>query len=518
MSAGRRGSPGNAAGPGDADARLVALNQQLATSLREAQDRVRTSSRLLDDMSRAMGPDTLTYLPNRVLLLDRVTQAVAVARLHHSRLAVLVVELGNLRMLAERFGKGSGNAILRAVAMRLRDALGTVETVSRHGNDRFIVLLPEVLLDETESVVQRILSALDAPLGVDDSLPPVTVGIGVAFFPDHGRSPLELIGSAECAARRAGETGDRAVVIFDRSMQPVASPSFIYGGDMPIVEPWDEAPPDVERSPLQVYMCEANEQLLMASLTSLDKKELAEQALRRQTDFLAVLAHELRTPLTPISVASAMMSDVEPDQIPRLQGVINRQIVHISRMLTDLLEVSRINAGKVSLRREVVSLVSVIHHVVDTCAPGIEARGQVFTRTLPKGPIRVFGDPVRLAQIFTNLLDNASRYTPERGTVRLAVEADETSVTVTVTDSGIGIAAETLPSVFEPFVQHRSAVAFNGAGLGIGLTVVRDMCEAHGGRVEAYSEGGDRGASFVVTLPRVFDAGSSGGQVVAAPP
>lgn len=510
MSAGQGGPRGPPSAPGEAEARLLVRNEELAASLREAQDRVHTGARLLDDMSRSIGPDVLTRLPNRVLLLDRLVQATASATRHQGRLALLLVELGNFRTVADQFGRESANGVLRHVAGRIRDALSTVETVSRHGSHAFLVLLPEVLEDEAESVAQRVLEALDAPLDINGSMPRLTVSIGVAFFPDHGQSPLDLIGNAESAGRRAGQDGDRAIVVFDRSMREVPSLTLPAGEDSPAIDPSDEAFLDPQRSPLQAYMCEANEQLLMASLSSLDKKELAEQALQRQTDFLAVLAHELRTPLTPISLASAMMSDVEPDQIPRLQGIINRQIVHISRLLTDLLDISRINTGKVRLRREVVSMESVISQATDTCTPAMKSRSQVLSTTLPMERVCVFGDPVRLAQIFTNLLDNASKYTPEHGAVSVSVEADEKAVVVTVTDTGIGISPDALAHIFEPFVQDHTAVAFNGMGLGIGLTVVRDMCEAHGGHVEAYSEGSNAGARFVVTLARVFDSGPMG--------
>jgi len=507
VSAGQGGPQGPVPAAGEAEARLIALNQQLAARLGEAEDRVRTSTRLLDDMSRSIGPDVLTRLPNRVLLLDRLVQATATASFHHTRLALLLVQIGNFRMVVEQFGRESANALLRLIAGRIRDTLGTIETVSRHEAYGFLVLLPEVFFDDADSVGQRILSALDALLGIDGSMPHLKVGIGVAFFPDHGQSPLDLVGSAEAAARHALHSGSRAIVIFDRSMrQP---PSFPLSVDVGLskIQPPDEALLVTEGSPLQAYMCEANEQLLMASLTSLERKELAEQALQRQTDFLAVLAHELRTPLTPISLASAMMSDVGSDQIPRLQDVINRQIVHISRLLTDLLEVARINTGKVRLQRESVSIANVIEQAIDTCMPTIKVRSQLLTSSLPKGMVRVLGDPVRLAQIFTNLLDNASKYTPEHGAIGVQVEADEKWVRVTVTDSGIGISPDSLSDIFEPFVQDRTAVAHNGTGLGIGLTVVRDMCKAHGGRVEAYSEGANTGASFVVTLARMSDSG-----------
>lgn len=490
-----------AASPEALNARLVAVNEELVLSLIEAQERAQTSARLLDEMSRSIGPDVLTHLPNRVFLLDRLVQAMATARLHQARLALLAVDLGNVADVVAQRGKAAGDAVIRWAAERIHDAVGTVETISRHGPHGFLVLLPEVRLDEAEAGAQRVIDALAASPGSDDGMPGLVVSVGAAFFPDHGQLPLELIGNAEAAVHMAAKAGDRSLVIYDRSMRQVPALDTLERVVSP--GPSDEAFFDTAGSPLQAYMRNANEQLLMASVMSLDKKEMAEKALQRQTDFLAVLAHELRTPLTPIGLASAMMSEVDPAEIPRLQGIITRQVVHISRLLTDLLEVSRMNAGKVRLKKEVVSIGSILNQSIDTCASAIEARGQVLTTDFPAGQVRVLGDRVRLAQVFTNLLDNASKYTPEGGAVDMRVDADETSVTVTVKDSGIGVSVEALPHIFEPFVQELSAVAFNGTGLGIGLTVVRDMVQAHGGRVEACSEGVNAGTCFTVTLARV---------------
>ncbi|APG04294.1 hypothetical protein BJI69_10565 [Luteibacter rhizovicinus DSM 16549] len=486
------------------NAQVAPTNDELAASLREAQERARISARLLDDMSRTLGPDTLTLLPNRVLLLDRIVQAMAVARLHQCRLALLSISLDNFSDILHKFGREEGDAVLRLVAGRLTGAVGTVETVSRHGTHAFLILLPEILLDETDVIAQRVREALEAPVELHAEMPQLAVSIGVAFFPDHGQSPLELIGDADAAMRRAAQVGDRTPAIFDRSMI-VASAEIAAERSDAAAGPADLGSLDGAASPLLNYLRDANEQLLLASISSLDKKELAELALHRHTDFLAVLAHELRTPLTPIGLASAMMSEVESDQIARLQGVISRQIAHISRLLTDLLEVSRFNTGKVRLKREVVPIGAVISQALDTCGPAIRSRGQTLTTALPRVQARVFGDPVRLAQVFTNLLDNASKYTPGGGTLDLRVEADAESVKVTIADNGIGISAAALPHIFEPFVQDRSAVAFNGTGLGIGLTVVRDMVEAHGGRVQVFSPGTDLGTSFEVTLTRVHD-------------
>lgn len=248
---------------------------------------------------------------------------------------------------------------------------------------------------------------------------------------------------------------------------------------------------------------EANEQLVLAALDAQDLQAAAEQAQRRQTEFLAVLAHELRNPLAPIRSAAALLGRVNTDEplLARVQGVIERQVVHISRLVGDLLDVSRVSTGKLRLERRMLEMASVIDEVVDACRPAMDAREQRFHCEMPSRALEVHGDPVRLAQVFSNLLDNASKYTLNGGEINLVVTAAGNSMVVTVSDNGIGITAKALPHVFDPFVQDIHATVFNGVGLGIGLTVVRELVEAHGGSIVASSAGSGLGSQFVVTLP-----------------
>ena len=145
----------------------------------------------------------------------------------------------------------------------------------------------------------------------------------------------------------------------------------------------------------------------------------------------------------------------------------------------------------------------IIDEAVDACRPAMDTRLQNFAVQVPSCALEVDGDPVRLAQILSNLLDNASKYTPDGGEIRLSVAVVDDAIVMTVSDTGIGITAEALPHVFEPFVQDTHAIGFNGVGLGIGLTVVRELVEAHGGKVVANSPGNGLGSQFVVTLPLI---------------
>jgi signal transduction histidine kinase len=249
---------------------------------------------------------------------------------------------------------------------------------------------------------------------------------------------------------------------------------------------------------------EANEKLVLAALNSRELEAEAEQANRRHVAFLAMAAHELRNPLLPLRLAAQMLTRSRTEkELKQLQETINDQVSHMARMIGDLLDGSRISTGKFRLERCIVDLSAILDLAVETCEPAMDARHHRFKRLGPSGPLNVNGDRMRLVQVFSNLLENAAKYSPVGGEISLATALLEDKVTITVSDNGIGITAQALPRVFELFVQDEHAAAANGGGLGIGLAVVRELVEAHGGNVVAASAGKDLGSQFVVTLPLV---------------
>lgn len=266
-------------------------------------------------------------------------------------------------------------------------------------------------------------------------------------------------------------------------------------------------------------MREANERLLIASLHSQTLAEAAEQANARKDEFLAMLSHELRNPLAPIRNAAAIlgrMADAEP-RLRWVHGVIERQCEQMMRLLDDLLEATRVRTGKIVLSKRPVIVREFIEHAIETCRPLTVARGQQLSVELPADPIYVDGDSVRLAQVFGNLLSNAIKYTPEGGAITVRAEATETALVVRVQDNGSGIAPVALPHVFDLFMQEQRSLDRAQGGLGIGLTVVRELVELHGGTVLAASGGVGRGSEFVVTLPRLQQV-PAGTEVHAEPP
>jgi signal transduction histidine kinase/ActR/RegA family two-component response regulator len=242
-----------------------------------------------------------------------------------------------------------------------------------------------------------------------------------------------------------------------------------------------------------------------------DRERVAEslnEADRRKDEFLAMLAHELRNPLAPISNALQVLrlSGLTDPVASRMCEVMQRQVDHMVRLVDDLLEVSRITRGKITLHSEPSDLTVIIRNAVDVSRPLIDAAGHRLSIHMLDTPILVDGDPIRLTQVFANLLNNAAKYTPERGKITLTAQKRDGRAVISVRDSGEGIAPEMLARVFEMFTQAPPAAAQAKGGLGIGLTLVRQLVELHGGAVEAFSEGPGMGSEFIVTLPLLVAA------------
>ncbi len=245
---------------------------------------------------------------------------------------------------------------------------------------------------------------------------------------------------------------------------------------------------------------------------SMEKQtELAErlrEADHRKDEFLALLAHELRNPLAPIQNAVNIMSRPEADDADQAwcREVIERQVAQLTRLVDDLLDVSRITQGKIKLRLEPLDIVTIVHRAIETSQPLIDSQRHRLNVTVTPLPIQVLGDPARLTQVVANLLNNAANYQEEEGEIDLEVGREGEFAVIRVQDHGIGIAPEILPKVFELFLQGdlRPWVASRG-GLGIGLSLVKTLVEMHGGSVSVASEGEGRGSEFVVHLPVLAD-------------
>lgn len=233
----------------------------------------------------------------------------------------------------------------------------------------------------------------------------------------------------------------------------------------------------------------------------MEERRAAERKSHAKDEFLAMLGHELRNPLSAISSASALigMHNAAPETVGRAKQIIQRQTQHLTRIVDDLLDLSRAMSGKILLARQPLDLSGLVGACLDTFRATGRTKGYTVTSDLQPG--WVDGDPTRLEQIATNLIDNAVKYTPSGGTIHIAIAPAGAEVVMQVTDSGVGIPADLLPHVFEVFVQGTISLDRSQGGLGIGLSLVRRLVELHGGTVEAHSDGTSNGSTFTLRLP-----------------
>jgi two-component system CheB/CheR fusion protein len=248
---------------------------------------------------------------------------------------------------------------------------------------------------------------------------------------------------------------------------------------------------------------EANQNLVVATFGAQALQAEAESANHRQEEFLSMLAHELRNPLAPIAMATSLIGKIQDahPQLPKLQGIISRQVSHMSRLVDDLLDASRVSTGKITLKKCALQLSEIIDSAVETSQPFIDKRAQVLTLDLPTDAILLDGDLVRLAQVFSNLLINATKFTRTGGQIVVSVKRMADAVSVTVKDNGVGIAQDMQAFIFDLFRQGPHSLDRLQGGLGIGLSLVRTIVEMHGGTVIVRSEGEGKGSEFTVLLP-----------------
>jgi signal transduction histidine kinase/ActR/RegA family two-component response regulator len=241
---------------------------------------------------------------------------------------------------------------------------------------------------------------------------------------------------------------------------------------------------------------------------------------RRKDEFLAMLGHELRNPLAPMMNALYLLKNTDSNgaALPHAQGVMERQLQQLVRLVDDLLDVSRISQGRIELQRESIDLADVIGHAVETAQPYVEQGNHTLEISLPDESVLVRGDRIRLAQAVSNLLVNAAKYTPSPGRITVALHRRAGVAAITVMDEGVGISGELLPRVFDLFVQGDDSIARPRGGLGIGLTLVQQIVKLHQGEVRAFSRGRDQGSEFTIYLPILETAEHRAAPLKAAEP
>jgi signal transduction histidine kinase/ActR/RegA family two-component response regulator len=263
-----------------------------------------------------------------------------------------------------------------------------------------------------------------------------------------------------------------------------------------------EAERDLLRAQNEILR-EANQNLVLATFGAQSLRDEAEAANQRQNEFLAMLAHELRNPLAPISMANAILAQMPAPstQLLNVQKIIGRQVKHLSRLLDDLLDAARISSGKITLLRRPVLLADLLQSTVETVQLRMNERRQQLELHVPPEDIMLDADPVRLAQVFSNLLVNASKFTQDGGKIVLSAWLAGDTLMITVADNGAGMSPDVILNIFALFTQGPRSLARSEGGLGVGLNVVRNVVEMHGGSVNASSPGLGHGSVFTLALP-----------------
>jgi PAS domain S-box-containing protein len=274
------------------------------------------------------------------------------------------------------------------------------------------------------------------------------------------------------------------------------------------------------RSVAQCNIRDISARVALEHQIQLQTQALADQH-RRKDEFLAMLSHELRNPLAPIRSATHLLRLQERGSenliAKQAREVIERQVAHLTRLISDLLEVSRIVNSRIRLKRETIDLCQAVQHALETAAPLLSRQNHGLTTAFPDPaaePVWVKADPTRLEQVFVNLLGNAAKYTSKGGHIWVSLEREHNHAVVRVRDSGIGIAPEMLPHIFDLFAQADRSLEHSQGGLGVGLSIVHRLVEMHGGTVEARSEGLRKGSEFIVRLPLT----PAPGEMPAPPP
>ena len=372
-----------------------------------------------------------------------------------------------------------------ATEMQLRHQLELIETVARTTTEGLCMIDRQGRLTFVNPAAEAILGGGETPL-LGAPLPPLLVGDKPAAL-----TPAHWDGSTATVRDRQAflERHDGVVVPLAISSTPILVDEIMVG--------------------MVIAIRDVTEQRRMDAAMASRAAELVE-ADRRKDEFLAMLAHELRNPLAPILNAMRIIGlrgGNDPAEA-RTRVMVEQQVQHMNRLIDDLLDMSRISRGTIQLRNESCRLNDAIDRAVEAVRHHVEARGQTLEVAIPDESIWLDADPTRLDQILGNLLTNAAKYTDPNGQIRLTAIQEGEHVEIRVVDNGVGIAADFLPKIFDLFAQADRSLDRSQGGLGIGLTLVRDLVELHGGSVSVRSEGLGMGSEFIVRLPGIAESPS----------
>ena len=484
-------------------AQLLEANAELVEAAVHADTAAQTAVSSLDELARSTQHDELTGAPTRALMLDRLETAISMAQRRATRVGVIFLDLDQFKQINDSLGHAVGDRVLQLATRRLEASVRESDSVSRHGGDEFIVLLAEMAkASDAAAVAQKILESLAAPAHIGVHTLSLSGSLGISVYPEDGADANTLIECADAAMYRAKKAGPGRYAFCSEIVESVEGDSRTPA--QPTSQPGKRSEsPLAEHEARLRELIEANKQLVSAAQSAQKLQASAEEAHHRQINFVAMAAHALRNPLSAIRMAATTLKHPKADHVVRAaqHDVIQRQTAHMTRLLDDLLDGSRVGAGEFRLRPSTLDLSLIIAEAVDACRHALDTKRQRLRVELAAGMTHVHGDPQRLTQVFSNLLNNASRRTPAGDDILLAMVTGDEQVAISVSHGGVGIAPDALPHIFDLFSLDTN-MPIDESGLGIGLAVVHELVKAHGGSVTARSDGDDRGTEFVVRLPR----------------
>lgn len=487
---------------------LLEANEQLVLTTLDAQIDSESALQALDEVARTAGLDPLTQLVNRALAFDRLEQAIGHAKRQGTQLALLFVDLDKFKQINDSRGHGVGDQVLQQVAHCLLSAVRESDTVSRHGGDEFVILLDDLAdIDDALQVAEKLKEVLRVARAANADWAELSASIGISIYPRDADTADALIACADQAMYMAKRQGPGEISFFVGDADPLElSPAAVPEAPSAKRKAAELAQLLAKQEEKHLLLQEANQQLVLATLSAMDLQAAAAAAEQRQADFMAGVAAELNNPLSPIRIAMAMLGRPADAAalLPQAQEVMAQQASQIRGFVSDLLhpvDAEERDRARLALALRPLDLSALLEHCAHLCQPLLHQRGQRLICVLPPDALRVHGDALRLTQAISNLLSNASKYSHEGGAIQLNLLSLDTQAVIGISDAGIGISAPALQTIFEPFGQEVHAVGVHGGGLGLGLTVAREIIEAHGGTVKATSAGVGLGSQFFVTLP-----------------
>ncbi len=491
-------------------AQLLEVNDRLVAAAVHADTAAQTAVSSLDELTRSTQHDELTGATTRVLMLDRLQSAIARAQRSTARVGLLFIDLDGFKQINDSLGHSVGDQVLQLAAQRMASVVRESDSVGRYGGGEFVVLLSEITTaQDAAPIARKILETLAAPAQFGPRTLSLQASIGIAVYPDDGADPVTLIRRADIAMYRSKRHGPGGYALYQDDGSSDTGDDDRSDPPLPVAVRRADAAFSEHEARLRELL-EFNRELVVASQAARKLQAEAEAAHHRQINFVAMAAHALRNPLSVIRMATATLSDPRVDEAMKARHLqlVRRQAALIARLVDDLLDGSRVGTGAFRLQRHELQLATILGAAAEACRHAIDAKQQRLVFQAPTEPALVHGDPQRLIQVFSNLLNNASRRSPPEGAVTLTTQASANEIVVTVGDEGTRIEPERLAGIFDLFAID-TEVPLEESGLGIGLAVVRALAEAHGGSVDATSSKEGRGSQFVVRLPRAGSGDSA---------